>query len=166
MSMDGYMQKRAVRSGRTWKRRYFQLNDFTLTYFKSDDIKQEKPRGEFLITAQTQVKPSSVKEFGIELNFNNNELVLYLAAETMETHFAWMDAFNHTIEVAKRAPPPLDTSMGGQDPAKNDEKQGLIKRITQKLSRNPVGGKVYAHCSVILSASRRPPCTPDFSVPW
>ncbi|KAH9258910.1 hypothetical protein BASA81_002974 [Batrachochytrium salamandrivorans] len=133
--MEGYLQKRAVRSGRTWKRRFFLLKDLTLTYFKSEDVKQEKARGEFTITATTLVKPSSVKEFGIELNFNH-DLVLYLAAEKLDDHFTWLDAFNHAIDVAKRAPPPLDTSMGGGgDGGKHQslERPGIIQRLTSKL---------------------------------
>jgi hypothetical protein len=109
--MEGFLHKRAVRSGRTWKRRYFVLGDHALTYFKTDDTKQEKPRGEFSITALTTVKPSSAREFGMEM-VSPDGLVLTLAAESVEEQHAWLDAINRVIEVVKRQPAPLDTSVG------------------------------------------------------
>lgn len=140
--MEGFLHKRAVRSGRTWKRRYFVLSDNSLTYFKTDDTKTEKPRGEFIITALTTVKPSSAKEFGMEMCAPDG-LVLTLAADSTEEQTAWLDAINKAIEVAKRQPAPLDTSMG-LDPIPPPEEEsklgsipgaGFIKRLTGSRPR-------------------------------
>jgi len=139
-TMEGFLQKRAVRSGRSWKRRYFVLSDLVLTYYKTDDTKQEKPRGEFPVTALTTVRPSSAREFGMEMA-SPDGLVLTLAAESIEEQHAWLDAINKSIEVAKRQPAPLDTSVGldpippsadGEDSNKLGMLPGanLIKRLT------------------------------------
>jgi len=137
--MEGFLHKRAVRSGRSWKRRYFVLADSLLSYYKTEDTRQEKARGEFVITGMTTVRPSSAKEFGIEVAAADAGFSLQLAAESMDEQTAWLDSLNRAIEVAKRAPPPLDTSHG-LDPippsAEEDSKlgsipgAGLIKRLT------------------------------------
>lgn len=142
--MEGYLQKRAIRSGRSWKKRFFILNDQMLSYYKTDDIKQEgKPRGEFPITSLSTVKPSSAREFGIEMTCTPEGPNLTLAAETMEEQHAWLDAINRAIEYAKRQPPPLDTSHGldpippsAEIPPSDGESKlasipgaGLIKRL-------------------------------------
>ena len=56
------MHKQARVSGKNWKKRYFVLNDNTLTYFVSDkDLKN--PKGDIILVAETTTVDEPTKGY-------------------------------------------------------------------------------------------------------
>jgi len=54
--MNGYLLKRAVKSGRNWKRRYFRLQNSTLNYFTDEYAAGKKhPKGTVKLTTGTTI---------------------------------------------------------------------------------------------------------------
>eukprot|EP00511_Aplanochytrium_stocchinoi_P003956 CAMPEP_0204833762 /NCGR_PEP_ID=MMETSP1346-20131115/17714_1 /ASSEMBLY_ACC=CAM_ASM_000771 /TAXON_ID=215587 /ORGANISM="Aplanochytrium stocchinoi, Strain GSBS06" /LENGTH=68 /DNA_ID=CAMNT_0051966529 /DNA_START=354 /DNA_END=556 /DNA_ORIENTATION=- len=66
--MEGYLEKRAIRSGKNWKVRYFVLDNKKLSYYKSKSSSDSRPRGEIDITASTQVQESTLRPFCLEIS--------------------------------------------------------------------------------------------------
>lgn len=110
--LSGYLHKRAIRNGRTWKRRFFVLTELVLSYYKTDAdaLTNAKSRGDFPINAQTTIVSSDAKEFAMEIITDNPPISLVIAADSQKEFAQWFETIEKLIEVAKKAPTPLDTS--------------------------------------------------------
>ena len=97
--MDGYLVKRAMKSGRNWKKRYFILDptERTLKYFKKKG--DSNIRGVIPISSSTTVRQSPIHLHGIEVKSTN--IALYAYASTSEEQLQWVNAIQATIDRAK-----------------------------------------------------------------
>ena len=97
--MEGYLVKRAMKSGRNWKKRYFILDpaERTLKYFKKQG--DSNIRGVIPISSSTTVRQSSIHVHGLEVKSTN--IALYAYASTSEEQLQWVNAIQQTIDRAK-----------------------------------------------------------------
>ena len=144
--LSGYLHKRAIRNGRTWKRRFFVLTEVMLSYYKTDAdaLGNAKSRGDFPINAQTTIMASDAKEFGMEIITDNPPVSLVIAADSQKEYTQWFETIEKLIEVAKKAPTPLDTSHGlpeiPQNTNNSDSSGGL--GIFKKIIRGRRGSNI------------------------
>jgi serine/threonine protein kinase len=178
VSIEGSLQKRAIRTGRSWKRRYFVLQgtrlrprrhprvlthtppacarpplaDGVLWYAKSE-AEKATPRGEFGLTGTTQVVLSNAREFAFEVI--TPDVVVCVAAESEAEQEKWIAALQKAVEQVRRAPAPLDTSHGEQvkESAGGEEKLSLLKRLIPGRSRRGSAGSVEANEGGLVSFS-------------
>ena len=91
---SGYLVKRAVNSGRNWKKRYFVLENTTLRYYKKEG--QKKANGEFELTSD-----SEIADFNIDkrecLQLKTPTKTLYVQAESAPLKMEWLNAINKAI---------------------------------------------------------------------
>jgi hypothetical protein len=104
----GWLTKRAVISGRNWKRRYFVLSvpKRTLAYY--DGEKTEAPKRVFLLGADCSAE--AVVRTGQHAGFKSNCLKLtthnssmYAAAKSAAERDLWIDAINRVADMAAAA---------------------------------------------------------------
>jgi hypothetical protein len=101
----GYMHKRAIKSGRNWKRRYFILSQGVLSYYE-DEFKVQKlnPKGEITIDAAATVEPDDEIihcRKGIKLVTAGG--VLYTSCDTEEERAAWIASLKAEIYTGAQA---------------------------------------------------------------
>jgi len=77
--MEGYLIKRAMKSGRNWKKRYFLLQGNTLNYFKKPN---GQLRGTLMLEASSIARNSNVKPNAFEVKTNTAALYAYAPSET------------------------------------------------------------------------------------
>mmetsp|Transcript_29279 Transcript_29279/g.47030 ORF Transcript_29279/g.47030 Transcript_29279/m.47030 type:complete len:830 (-) Transcript_29279:37-2526(-) len=105
IKMQGELVKRAMKSGRNWKKRYFVLKNNALIYYDEKPTeandKSSHPKGLVEITAKTVVRASPVKKhFAFEIVARPQ--VLYVHAESQKEAKRWMDEINTVIQELKR----------------------------------------------------------------
>jgi len=127
--------KRAMKTGRNWKRRYFVLRNTTLCYFKTDqDL--NSPRGEIPITSNTFVKESTYKKFSIELSTNRQ--VIVMCADTLSRQKEWLDALTHSIGLARTEIFPVSSKSEETQFTEEESKSnggGSVSRATRLFNR-------------------------------
>jgi len=97
--MNGYLVKRAMKSGRNWKKRYFVLDsdENTLCYYKKEG--DSNIRGVIPISHDTTVRQSSIQRNAIEVKTTN--IALYAYASTSEEQLLWVKAIQKVIDGVK-----------------------------------------------------------------
>jgi serine/threonine protein kinase len=97
--MNGYLVKRAMKSGRNWKKRYFVLDsdENTLCYYKKEG--DSNIRGVIPISQDTTVRQSSIQRNAIEVKTPN--IALYAYASTSEEQLLWVKAIQKVIDGVK-----------------------------------------------------------------
>ena len=94
---EGFLTKRALKSGRNWKRRYFALNGNGLAYFK--DEFSVKPKGVIHFTAQTVVENTSEHHpFGFEIKGIEHAIVY---AHSEYDRDDWVSKVNEAVSRAQ-----------------------------------------------------------------
>jgi hypothetical protein len=91
----GYLWKRALKSGRNWKRRYFILTDDKISYHV-DEFSAAKPKGEIALCGGCSVCEGT-GDTANSLVLTTPETKLFAAAETRAELVAWMAALNTKI---------------------------------------------------------------------
>jgi len=138
--MEGYLHKRAVRTGRSWKRRYFFVHDGALAYAKTEAEKNDAPRGVFVLAPGSTVLATNAREFAFEIV--TPDAVVCVAADSDAEQEKWMAALQKVIDVARKAPAPLDTSHGEPVKEPGEEKVSLLKRLIPGRTRRGSAGSV------------------------
>ena len=93
ISCEGYLQKRARKSGRNWKKRYFQLHSPYLTY---RDAPGKKEKGRLLLTAHAQCTDADIdnKPFVLKIvcdQTNDKSETLYISGSSNSEFKKWME---------------------------------------------------------------------------
>ena len=105
---EGWLTKRALKSGRNWKKRYFTLRkDGSLTYKERKD--DTKPKGEIQLGAGADVVRSDEEQFCFEITGDHR---LVARAESQFEQKDWMVEISNAIAYAS-----------GQDPTKGPAKR-------------------------------------------
>lgn len=100
----GWLYKRARKSGRNWRRRWFELDitDACLRIFESADSSckanskglQQNANDCLQLSAQSRIQISGLRKYCIELLPKEGELSLFVAAESEERYKQWQIAFS------------------------------------------------------------------------
>eukprot|EP00936_MAST-01D_sp_MAST-1D-sp1_P001330 g1330.t1 len=97
----GYLTKRALKSGRNWKRRFFVLDTQkkVLTYAATEDAR--KTKGELQLTPDSQVKLSDLRQFCFTVCTPTKQL--FACANSNLEVCSWVSAIQKTISSEARA---------------------------------------------------------------
>ena len=90
--IQGSLFKRAVKSGRNWKRRFFRLYPDRLAYSTSE---RGRTRGAMILTEDFYVSDSTLRANGFMVS--DFETTYYLAADSAELKMFWMHAIAKII---------------------------------------------------------------------
>lgn len=108
-TMQGFLTKRAINSGRNWKRRYFELDvaKATLQYWKKEGT-NGAPKGILVLSATSEVTPLVRTHDKRKFKPNSIEIktmtqTLYAAADSAEERDRWISALRTSIQ-QQRAP--------------------------------------------------------------
>jgi len=99
--MEGFLVKRAMNSGRNWKKRWFVLKGGRISYYEDRPKpgSNERPKGVMELTADTNVlvfkDNQSVKPNTFEVT--SKKLVLTVSADNMESLREWVAALDQQI---------------------------------------------------------------------
>jgi hypothetical protein len=119
----GYLNKRAVVSGRDWKKRFFMLSTNVLMYYQSESTTSQ-PKGSFRLTSETTVDGDVTLMRGSEqvkfcFAVSSSEKTMYLEGSSQEDRASWILSLKDRISVLPKV-----------DDTKNDVdfKGSLVKR--------------------------------------
>ena len=138
----GWLTKRAVLSGRNWKRRYFVLSvpKRTLAYYDSE--KTESPKRVFLLGSDCSAE--AVVRTGAHASFKSNCLKLtthnssmYAAANSAAERDLWIDAINRVADMAATAAVVEAAAAAARD----DERRKLGRKSRHKSGSSSRGKK-------------------------
>ena len=90
--IQGSLFKRAVKSGRNWKRRFFRLYPDRLSYSTSE---RGRVKGSMVLTEDFYVSDSTLRTHGFMVS--DFETTYYLAADSAELKMFWMHAIAKVI---------------------------------------------------------------------
>jgi hypothetical protein len=103
VTQQGYMWKRAINSGRNWKRRFFILypDDGRLAYYEDEASASgmKNPKGNVMLAHDAvvqEVKGKVANAFVIKVP--SQSMQLFVGAESNESRQEWMGAINQSIE--------------------------------------------------------------------
>ena len=119
ISMEGYLEKRARKSGRNWKKRYFQLQAPYLTY---RDAPGKKEKGRLLLSANTKCLDSDIdnKPFVIKIicdSTNGNSDTLYVSGSSNSEFKKWMEEIHIVASQLKDKMLSTQRNIPGPPPA-------------------------------------------------
>ena len=160
---SGYLYKRARKSGRNWKKRWFTA-DFTSRAVRiyEDLSAVAKPNKKGTVgnandiipfTHKCTVHSSGLRKHCMELQFGNDELSLFVAAENHEDFVRWRTAFEtlvsgggHGLDASGMATPGHATKDGGESVAAQLMKTASSRaELVQTLSRHGSALLSFAH---------------------
>ena len=103
ISCEGYLQKRARKSGRNWKKRYFQLQSPYLTYREAPG---KKEKGRLLLTAHAQCTDADIdnKPFVLKIvcdQTNDKSETLYISGSSNSEFKKWMEEIHVHPELGR-----------------------------------------------------------------
>lgn len=131
--MEGFLFKRAIKSGRNWRKRYVRLYYDRLDYFS--DKKDEQPRGSIPITAELYVSDSIIRRIKNSRDHgfivSDFGVTYYLAASSAERKVHWMRTIRRVIQKLKDSSEALDVPMLLDRPAQT--KSMNDKALKQRL---------------------------------
>ncbi|CAK9109838.1 Actin-binding Rho-activating protein (MS1) (Striated muscle activator of Rho-dependent signaling) (STARS) [Durusdinium trenchii] len=133
--MEGFLWKRAIRSGRNWKRRYVRLYHDRIEYFgKKKDI---TPRGRIQISKDCYVADSifrrikNVREHGFMVS--DFQSSYYLAATSADSKLHWMQTIRRVISQLQEHDKEKDLPMLLDRPARS---KSVVARDSKKRMSN------------------------------
>ncbi len=160
---SGYLYKRARKSGRNWKKRWFTA-DFTSRAIRiyEDLSVVAKPNKKGTVgnandiipfTHHCTVHSSGLRKHCMELQFGGDELSLFVAAENHEDFVRWRSAFEklvsgggHGLDAPGMATPGHATKDGGESVAAQLMKTASSRaELVQTLSRHGSALLSFAH---------------------
>lgn len=126
--MEGWLQKKGHIFS-TWKRRFFILEDRTLSYYETDDLKKKK--GEYVIDADSRVELNSTNQkMFILYAIGSGGQELELLASEQKDVTAWKEALERAREI-------------------HVAESALVNASLQKTGQAPVGVKGTGGSKVI-----------------
>jgi hypothetical protein len=177
--MDGWLNKRALKSGRNWRRRFFVLQGSKLSYFK--DESQKKKKGSMVLDAGccVSVDSSTTKPNAFKLTWPDGTLLMLSCAADAEQE-EWMRALQACIthvsseELVNQQALDLPADNAHPTGGGRNSFQRLIRTGSKKImttvgsSIGTVGSSIGSVGSSIGSVSRSKEATHCFFAhpPW
>lgn len=128
LRMEGFLTKRAMKSGRNWKRRYFVLKNNALAYYDGKPLDEDsglKPKGLVELTSNSVVRISPVnREFAFEVV--TKPQVLCVSADSKSSLNQWKEAITDVIDSLKR----------NKNDRPDEERRGWLVKRAVRSGRN------------------------------
>lgn len=131
---EGYLYKRALKSARNWRRRWFSLNNRgTLTYSTKPKAKVAKGTLELTDESRVELLANAAKKYAFSVQTRDH--LLYCAAKSEREREAWMNDLGSTISWCTEGKPRSKSAHEAAVKKEADDMASAAKKRQERSKR-------------------------------